>query len=566
MKPKYRVEAFIVPTTITEDELSTTNEIDDVKIANIKMKLASPSKSLESSPIKNGIDENLVNGIYELDEPIYDEPIYDELSIVKRKLPRLPNFTEFRKLPSLPELPKLPNSPVRNKYEDIALTLAPKIPIRSSSLMSIDERGETDGILEEFCFHGYKNGCTASTQRPEEVSEEIFQDNWLRRLESLRERESSLSEKETLLQERERLLFKKERELRILERLVREKLKEAELRLKLCQSSQSIESTNEAKTRSSESSLKSQAPRSKIDNSASYHSTRNFVEEENLKGSFESENLKMALVLNDHHEKGTLKNPPNSRSSLWSNCLAPSKPAEPSIKLRSETTGTSFPVSSAYNSLRMYKPRIRPRVSYDDLDSTLSADVGDSSFVVTSKKFDPAIFKKPQAFTRSASERRTRLDSQQDVPKDSHHVKYPPHSGFHRISQDDKILKRTVENIAVTQDENVKYQDYGLIDKRIDSNNTDDARHSYLNLERGADSVKSEKPSRNPRDRPISWNEDTNEWLRKKRQAYNMANLRLSHDQFENKENSSAANAAKDKLKKDAKKKETRPRKFGIFR
>ncbi|XP_015607290.1 uncharacterized protein LOC107273518 [Cephus cinctus] len=727
---KYKVEAFIIPSIVIEtvkDETavnctveSNVNEIDDVKIANRSKvderefqeeedETSATGKSNEMLiitkvlAVKNvpsvqaasheqetleGVSENSNDIKCELHnesltdasvgsrsneaelEEIYeeiDEPIYAVPYVEKSKNSREPVDTLFKR-------PDFLTGNCRAMSKSFDNLQIPKPPKRTSSLKSIDERGEIhEENYREFCYHAMKNGYQIATQSPQEVSEEVFKENWLQRLESLRQREAFLRDKEVALQDRERLLFKKEKELRILERLVKEKVQKADLYLKRSRYLQSVESLPNSESernlecRSSEDSkefirkivkdvvsekndcdtqfsnvllpgeydivpwcgklenqsadkcaraTKAQYERKIFQNSSddkrnveSRISSSCSSDSKSSKNSRGSGSCKLSRdssmdnndsaqkschsKMSEHLEKcrmiqqskmkisssstGTemndfetrvLKNPPNSRSSLTTSNTN-------SIDINSHSSNGTYenPISrfSGYSS---FKSRPRPKISYDDLDSTLSADIGDASFAITSKKFDPEIFKRPYVFTRSASERYIRNDRRKGVsnfPNFCMAEKRP-----YVDIEEEKVLKKVSENILVSQNEDTKFQNYGLIDKNINTNNlkiqqtnktdngsTNDRKYSYLNLETG-DKVSQCKNERSTKDRPISWNAEASEWLQKKRQAYNMATKRMATEDLENKENFGSI-VKIEKSDKSLKKRESKGRKFTIF-
>ncbi|KAK0181154.1 hypothetical protein PV327_003460 [Microctonus hyperodae] len=619
MNPIFRVEAFIVPLSNRNDKIND-NIIDDVKVAN-KLK-----NITEESPINllNCEEENdkftinyekTTDGIIEtynnnLNNCLPVEIDYvnlrenNEEIINKEKLEMIDdNDDEDKNIESINNIETsiydVPYSLLNvNKFEPIKLRerfekdeyvtikIIPKSNaklgkplIRTSSLMSIDERGETpEDCNNEFCCHGYKNGCTAITQRPEAVTEEIFEINWMKRLEQLRAREAIIKDKETVLFDRERLLFKKERELRILERLIKDKLKYAELYLKRCKSQSNNINNCDVESKISEQSKDSQSSKdnctierlSLIESLESCHRIESSIvnnkkinSELNIREASKSNGFSNTKISSSSEK--ILKNPPNSRSSLVSSNVSGQYQLPKCDTGSSYLTGRNSSVGlSGYSSLRIKK---RPKVSYDDLDSTLSADIGDSSFVVTSKKFDPEIFKKPQAFTRTCSERRRpRTINERSTSTASAAVDV-----IHQI-EEDKLMKRISENILISHDKDTKFQHYGLIDKgkneHCDGNteNDDNIRHSYLDLEDGKKSKKNQVRNDkkiNIKQRPMSWNEETNEWLQKKRQAYNLQTAKriLGDDIYNNKENHDS------QLKlNQAQKKTSKGLKFNIFR
>ncbi|XP_020298695.1 uncharacterized protein LOC109862939 [Pseudomyrmex gracilis] len=201
-----------------------------------------------------------------------------------------------------------------------------------------------------------------------------------------------------------------------------------------------------------------------------------------------------------------------------------------------------------YSSLR-YKER--PKISYDDLNSTLSADPGDSSFVRTSEQFLPHVYKKPNAFARSTSVRCTKLKDNAIASKSQETIDVEEKLEYN--IDEEKVLRRFSENIQVSQDKNTKFQHYGLVNQtprniqaECDSHNQ--GVFSYLNLE--VDDKHIRKPDSIPTTRPNSCNIEMDEWLQKKRLAYTLATTKPS----DNKENLEC-NIVKGKSKKSSKKK-----------
>lgn len=618
MNPIFRVEAFIVPLSNRNDKIND-NIIDDVKVAN-KLKNITDELPINLLNCEEENDKFSINYEETTDEitetcninsnnclPIVeidyvnlrenDEEIKnnkkDEMINDNENIESINNIeTSIYDVPySLLNVNKLKPIKLRERFEEdeyVTMKIIPKGHaklgkplIRTSSLVSIDERGETpEDCNNEFCCHGYKNGCTAITQRPEAVTEEIFEINWMKRLEQLRAREAIIKDKEAVLFDRERLLFKKERELRILERLIKDKLKYAELYLKRCKSQNNNINNCDAESKISEQSKDSQSSKdncpierlSLIESLDSCHRIESSIvnnkkinSELNIREATKS-NGSLSTKISLSSEK-ILKNPPNSRSSLVSTDVNGQYQLPKCDTGSSYLTGRNSSVGlSGYSSLRIKK---RPKVSYDDLDSTLSADIGDSSFVVTSKKFDPEIFKKPQAFTRTCSERRRpRTINERSTSTASAAAAVDV---IHQI-EEDKLMKRISENILISHDKDTKFQHYGLIDKgkneHCDGNtdNDNNRRHSYLDLEDGKKSKKNQVRNDkkiNIKQRPMSWNEETNEWLQKKRQAYNLQTAKriLGDDIYNNKENHDSQlklNQAQKKLSKGLK--------FNIFR
>ena len=562
---KYRVEAFIIPSNNKSG--NDSNQIDDEKLAiklqndsltsldELNAKETTNEKEEEKSNECVNICNNLENDnqcssefsgvFFEIDEHIYDEIITPKKSINFNRNEVKIQHTEYVKAtfkieepiydePFIGNLSSI-NASKSNSTYDIPQShwtlghskyrrfgvVAPKLPKRSTSLKSIVEGNESfDETLQEICSHGRKNGCSLKNQRPEDISQEIFKENWMQRLESLRKLETLLKDKEVALQSRERLLFKKEKELRILERLVKDKMKQAELYAKRYKKSLSSESiSNNERNIESRTSDDSKGHAKSEDSSGSMNSLPRI----NSNIIFEREEI-------------PYKNPPNSRSSLLTDRL-----------------------SSRISSVRS-KSKPRQKIRYDDLDSTLSADIGDSSFIVTSRKFDPEVFKKPAAFSRSASERRPRVEQLPSTRLSSLREKDEPI---------EKTLKRISENIIASQEQTTKFLNYGLIDEKSSANvenvskgePNNQKRFSYLNLETVNKTI---HPNVASKERPISWSEDADDWLKKKRQAYN-ATKQSINDNIADKENFDRQIQANKSMKVN-KKKENNRKKFSIFR
>lgn len=561
---KYRVEAFIIP--INNKSGIESNQIDDVKIAK-KLKDQSFTEPKEESDCQSvddkteEVQENTVNIsikpaesdvlnssdlseiFFDINEHIYDEIVIPERKEVKVEKPKTEYTKAFFKVEDpIYDEPFIGNlttiRPPQNENYDVPQTrwtlgstkyrrfgiVAPKIPKRSSSLMSITEDIESfDDTLNEVCCHGRKDGCLPKNQRPEDISEEIFKENWMQKLDALRKLETLLKDKEVALQSRERLLFKKEKELKILERLVKDKMRQAELYAKRVKKSLSAESVSNNERNLESRSSNGSKGRESLSN------VSNFEAKTISKVSLES------------FDEKSYKNPPNSRSSLV-----------PSDRL-----------SSRIGSLRS-RSRPRQRMRYDDLDSTLSADVGDSSFIKTSEKFDPVVFKKPAAFARSASERRPRTVQQIAASRLSSLIEKNELS----INElEGKVMERISKNILASQDLETKFLNYGSIDGKTEAGSNlnvkemaNQKRFSYLNLESINKTIRPRLPST---ERPISWSEDADDWLKKKRQAYNEANKKIATEKTD-KENFDGKSKL-DKSNKVVKKKESH-KKFSIFR
>ncbi|KZC04758.1 hypothetical protein WN55_09557 [Dufourea novaeangliae] len=210
-------------------------------------------------------------------------------------------------------------------------------------------------------------------------------------------------------------------------------------------------------------------------------------------------------------------------------------------------------------------------ICYEDLDTTLSADIGDSSFVQTSQKFNPKLYKKPYVFTRSASERRGKYASKgsnlnfQVQNLGSVREEFDAPVGI----EQGKVLDRVTKNISASQDKNTKFQNYGLIDHNTGKPSKvptmeNEKKYSYLDLETGSRLYSHQRLIKNTKDRPMSWNEETNEWLQKKRKAYNMTAKKVLEN-TENKENHKCGTKT-DKTEKVIKRSDLKNKILTIFR
>lgn len=574
---KYRVEAFIIP--VNGKTEFGVNQIDDVKLAK-KLKDQSVTASEQESDVHTLVVENnlesrdksfnksanahqsetcenhesvsefseaffeinehiydeivipekkkmieikstkteteYAKAVIKIEEPIYDEPFVGTLAILNKKN----NDNNY----DVPQVNWILGS---SKYRRFGI-VAPKLPKRSSSLKSITEDNENfdDTLPVELCCHGNKNGCLPSSKRPEDISEDIFKENWMQRLDALRKLETLLKDKEIALQSRERLLFKKEKELRILERLVKDKMKQTELYAK-----------RHKKTSSSESIAQEQNTESKsLDNS------QDFIKREMKPFFLMSRNHLETKSSEDKHENYS-KNPPNSKSSLMAH------------ELQQESKGASS---------RSRSRTLRTKRS-DDLDSTLSADIGDSSFVITARKFDPGTLKRPTAFSRSASERRPKLEQGTVWPMLTSLTEKDEQNYLNKMEE--KTCKKISQNILAVQDQATKFLNYGPIDENPTMRSScskeliNQKRYSYLNLESTHKPMKFNLVSKQ---RPVSWSENTDDWLMKKRQAYNLATKKILHPH--EKENFDGQTNANKSTKMLRKKKETSNNKFSIFR
>lgn len=512
-KPKlYRVEAYIVPEINKPKNFLLQPAINDLKIAN-------QLNVREDKNISENNTENRNNSSPDSNSKCIEARRYhmDNNKLVKRKM--IKNIKNNKPLSN----EQFDNSNVKynDKDSDEHLNVQREFqlstgsqdefyPVRQfkkfNSLMSIDERSENlECKMNDFCHHGFKNGCTATIPSPEEVSDEIFKENWLHKMEILQQRDAALKERELNLQKKERELFKKERELRIKERTLNEKLRLIDQQLKYQKDIQLVERRL-----------------GEVAQILSHKVMEPDIKMEKLRDCQPAE------------KASTLQ---RSTSTLGK-IIEPSEKNEEDKKIKYLThpknhslkqSSASNPISRTHSYASMkYKEQFpRNKIRYDDLNSTLSADNGDSSFVRTSEKFNPLLYKKPYAFTRSASERRISRTSNAVVTK-LQEVDVEKKSDL--IVQEDRVFQKLSENIYASQDKNTKFQNYGLVDCKLDDIQQNNAKHnpgnekklfSYLDL---ATSDKCDRQKQtDPKDRPISWNEKTDEWLQKKRQAYNLA-------------------------------------------
>lgn len=511
-KPRYRVETYIVPKIYKEQEISlqpAINEIDNLKIKtqlnvqedeNISenntesRKNTSPvssnntcikiqgyfidnNKIIERKMIKDTENnESLSNEQFNNNKVKYNDKEFDEHLNVQREFQLLESQDTFY--------------PVRQFK-------------KFNSLMSIDERSENflECKMNDFCHHGFKNGCTATIPSPEEVSDEIFKENWLHKMEILRQRDATLKEREINLQKKERELFKKEKELRIKERTLNERLRLLDQQLKHQKDIQLVEKRLEEVV---------QTLSHKVIEPVKIEKLRDYQPVEKTSTIQRSISPKKIIEPSEKNEKSDKK------------IKHLTHPKNYSLKQSS----SSNPISRTHSHASMrYKEQFpRNKIRYDDLNSTLSADNGDSSFVRTSEHFNPLLYKKPYAFTRSASERRTSKTSNAVVTQQEVNVE----KKSDLIVEEDRVFQKLSENIYASQNKNTKFQNYGLVDCKLDDIQQSNVKHnpekkmfSYLDLAT-SDKCGHQKQTVS-KNRPTSWNEEADEWLQKKRQAYNLA-------------------------------------------
>lgn len=517
MKPAwYRVETYIVPKIYKEQEFSlqtAINEIDELKIDELENQLnVQEDENISENNTESRKNTSPVSNNKCIESKIY---LIDNDKLIKRKM-----IKDTKNNESLTNEQFNNNVKYNDKDFDEHLNVQREFqsiesqdafyPVRQfkkfNNLMSIDERSENflECKMNDFCYHGFKNGCTATIPPPEEVSDEIFKENWLHKMEILRQRDATLKEREINLQKKERELFKKEKELRIKERTLNEKLRLLDQQLKHQKDIQLVEKRLEEVVQTlSHKVIESDVKIEKLRDCQPVEKTSTFqrsvLPEKIIEPSEKNEKSDKKIKYLTHP-----KNCPLKQSS------------------------SSNPISRthSYASMRYKEQFPRNKIRYDDLNSTLSADNGDSSFVRTSERFNPLLYKKPYAFTRSASERRSKTSNAVVTQQEAINVEKKPDLNV----EENKVFQKLSENIHASQDKNTKFQNYGLVDCKLDDIQQSNAKHnpgnekkifSYLDL---ATTDKCGRQNQTvSKDRPISWSEETDKWLQKKRQAYNLA-------------------------------------------
>lgn len=584
MKPiLYKVETYIVPEV--ENHLSVINKIDDLKIAQqvmIKSKnvfenntqndasLASYDKCEEfarfSTENSKLIGIKIVKSITDENEtPLgehYDSDIvkyYNDNSYSKERL--CVQKMEFQASVGPQE----------------ALYPARQFS-RVNSLTSIDEKSENslDTKLNNFCRHGYKNGCTASIPSPKEVSEEIFRENWLQKIEVLRDRETMLREKEINLQKRERELFRKEKELRITERILNDKMKQVDQQLKHQKDMRVGQMLEEAARLLSGDMKFDSLSEEKI-------SEKDVMKKEDISKREEVPKREEIPKKTEIPKKAEIPKQAEipKKTEIPKHAEIPKKieiPKNPQLPIinpyeRKEESNKKIihPMRSNLSSKKSSFSRTRSRatirhkerpMNYDDLNSTLSAASVDSPTMRTSEWFNSALYKKPDAFKRSASERWPR--HKDNTGKLQKVIEEKPE----RVIEEGKIFRKVSDNICALQEKETKFQNYGLVDcipggisSKTERNSDKDYTHSeeklssYLDIEIGEKRSHRSRASVSKDHRPVSWTNEMNERLPKKRQAHEST----TRQSAENKEN--VTNAAETILTKN-----TKSKKFFLFR
>lgn len=520
----YRVEAFIIPVGNDCYNKSVLTKTDDAKITD-KFKIKeindeafndeSKNVTIETNSLSTEKEclENLCNSL--LIENIDANAVPSRTINNQSTLNDLDRCFSLAKSESHRSYGSNSSRQSLNSFRDIC-TLKP----------IVEKNEDTDEKLTDLCYHGCKNGCSATVQTPQEVSEEVFKDNWLQRLEIIRQKESAIKNKEMILQSRERALFKREKEVRIMERVLKEKVKKIETYLKQFKRmhcSSKMYSSQEDTTESAPLTRKNKTGSSKdelsIEEFLNTHSCEKLQEHDDKQESMPRKQAQQSDICKNMAT--SLKETQQDKTNACGSSSSSNSTTSEDRRIKERTSARSFS-SYKFHSYANNKAKKPYKPYYEDLDSTLSADVGDSSFVQTSQKFNPELYKKPYAFTRSASERRgKRIDSKNNVHLDVTEE-------FHCQIEQDRVLRRVAENITASQDKSTKYQHYGLIDRNVEATNKlrriedlRDEKYSYLDLETSRKFGHRESKGKSSRDRPQSWNDETNDWLQKKRQVYN---------------------------------------------
>nr|XP_033330460.1 uncharacterized protein LOC117222712 [Megalopta genalis] len=565
---KYRVEAFIIPTCVSNNTNSVLNDRRDERLQ------------------LNSVN-NVTVGIKESEAICFANDTNNSLTIEEESIQNAKNSITLERLTE--ENKNIysnfyfssPNN--KTKYETSYNTnVLSKIFDKVERLTPIDERTEdAEENITELCYHGCKNGCSAIVSTPQEISEKIFEENWLQKLENIKQKEAELRNREIILLSREKALTKKEEEIRILECQLNDKLKQLDLDHKknrhirdllkisaINQNSQELHVDFDSKVlpqKIHKSDTKMNIAHvdnlnSYIQNSQTQDIVHNLQEHSNKDLSNNKES-----VCKDLQEK---RSSGSSSSSSSDHSVSEARSKQRST-IKSSTTSKSY--GSRTISSNFHKSKRPSKISYEDLDTTLSADIGDSSFIQTSQKFNPELYRKPFAFTRSVSERRGRYTSKESSinvqVKNLGNIweEFEIPVGMEQA----KVLQRVTKNISVSQDKSTKFQNYGLIDYNISASTTEhkienERKYSYLNLETGNKLCSHQKLIKNSKGRPISWNEDTNECSQKKQKVYTTTKRVLTKD-IEDKENCKC-NTKSDKTDKVLRKNDIKNRILTIFR
>ncbi|XP_024886851.1 DNA ligase 1-like isoform X2 [Temnothorax curvispinosus] len=438
-----------------------------------------------------------------------------------------------------------------------------------------------------------------------------------KKIEVLKDRETMLREREMNLQKRERELFRKEKKLRIAERILNDKMRQVDELLKLqinplvdrrleeaarilSDIEKSGDNLSEYKipkkdvTRKEDISKKEEIPEkediSKKEEIPRKDVTRNEYiskkeeipkkEDISKKGEIPRKDVTKKEDILKREEVARKEEVPR-KVEIPRRVEIPKNPQvnpifdqrhrrEESNKktihpMRSNSSSRKSSVSRTH-SYASVRYRERPRMNYDDLNSTLSAASQDSPKLRTSQWFDPALYQKPHVFQRSASERHPR--HKDTTGNTMGKLQKVVEERLDPVIEEEKIFRKVSDNICALQKNEAGFQNYGLVDRipSIPSSKTErscdneNRLSSYLDLEIGSKRHSRQNLSSASKDRPVSWTSETNEELQKKRQAYDSMTKQSAETKqsTENKENVACHTTNKIQKKKS--------KKFFLFR
>ncbi|XP_066582406.1 uncharacterized protein [Prorops nasuta] len=436
---KYKVEVFFIP-KVNDSALKFNVSDDILVINNLKENDFQKSKESTMQKLKNVIDSE---GVSEFKNIIYQDE--NNIEILQNQINSV--FIELGNEncdlckidcdKPLHEIAVHNNIDVLDKFLD-------SFNICSFQLKDKVQEKLVDKNLEEICCCSNISKHLKMIPSPRDVSQEIFKEKWLKKLEMLKLKETELNNKEESLKNQEACLIKKERELQELEKTLKKKLRQADQYLEYIP-------------------------------------------------------LRKNSTIHENESQQTLK-PVDTK--LNSNIFFPMLENLSTLKSKTRSTIPS------YSSCRFKE---RPKITYDDLDSTLSAAIGDESLIVTSQKFNPVLFKKPLAFQRTFSEhyKNKSLSQLKKTFKDK----------VSSSCSEETIITRRHSYIFPPQDKSMQFQYYGPIDGNTASeiNTSINKIGKEFNCRQYNNKSKSFRESR-----PVSWSEETKDWLERKRFAFVM--------------------------------------------
>lgn len=579
---KYKVEAFIVPVGNDYGTNFKRNEthINSKDIHNV-CTCAKHNRSNDARELRNDFistEEESMQNLQNVESCGTNGGTVTEIKI---------DMNDSNKDETISFCSSLNISPV--KYEKLCnrgnICYSTNVTREDLKLAPIAEENEDNKDEHtDFCYHGCKNGCSATVPTPQEVSENIFKETWLQKLEDINRRESIVRSREILLLNREKAFLEKEKQLKALECILSDKLKQIDLQFAEKDRSHLLkldtlqpqkdplvtlidDSPKEIIEGKSDINTDSEEELNNLDINKMDMCVKNTVAQETVDGHAIQSNE--CIQVTEILPKGLCRDKTgfiSSPSSSFDNLLAENKMKQ-ATSTKTSITSKSYRPKSTYDNNNRGKKSCK--IYYEDLDTTLSADIGDSSFVQTSQKFNPALYKKPYAFRRTTSERHIRCTNRKNAANpdsenlSSDNEKLQPPVGI----EQEKVLQKVTQNIFASQDKSTKFQHYGLIDENIAGANKactieNEERYSYLNLETSNKPCHYQKLSRDL-NRPVSWSEETNEWLLKKRKAYNMTMKKVPTS---NKENFACNSTTKDRTETVLKKKDLKSKIFTLFR